>query len=134
MLLCPRIRCCCCCPRQELDSNGPSLAACNVAPTPPDKNGPIVVANDPQREPSTSSSFKDMHTRKHFVVRFFRGPYYQFVTHRIWRWVILFLFLVLIGIFIGFATQIKVNEEQVSRNCYNSYENPSSNCVIVLFY
>jgi hypothetical protein len=109
-----------------LGSSGPSMAA--IDPCGPDQNapaqlksgappqdGPVVVVTDGnEREPSTTSSFRDMHSRKHFVVRFFRGPYYQLVTHRVARWVIIAFYVAVIAVFIGFATQIKVNEEEVS--------------------
>ena len=59
--------------------------------------------------------------RGHPIVRFFRGPYYKFVTHRIARWIILLVFAVLISVFTYYATQLKVNEEQVST--YSSHIN-----------
>jgi lipopolysaccharide export system protein LptC len=49
------------------------------------------------------------------VVRFFKGPYYRFVTHKIIRWVIIVLFVIKLAVFIYFATKIQVNEEQVFR-------------------
>ena len=52
--------------------------------------------------------------RKNFVVRFFRGPYYKFVTHKVARWIILTVFAGILAVFIYFASQLKVNEEQVS--------------------
>ena len=51
--------------------------------------------------------------RKHHIVRFFRGPYYRFISHKIVRWVILVCFTGLLSMFIYFATTLKVNEEQV---------------------
>ncbi|KAK2158902.1 hypothetical protein LSH36_162g08051 [Paralvinella palmiformis] len=51
--------------------------------------------------------------RKNRLVRFFRGRYYDFVTHRIAKWVILALFGVMTTVFVYFATTVKVNEEEV---------------------
>ena len=52
--------------------------------------------------------------RKNPIVRFFAGPYFKFVTHSIARWFIILFFLILLGVFIYFASTLKVNEEQVS--------------------
>ena len=56
---------------------------------------------------------EDVHKRKHPVVRFFRGPFYRFIIHPVARWVILSLFAVLFAVSIYFASQLRVNEEQV---------------------
>ena len=65
-------------------------------------------SNDPQT-PSKSSE-----TRQNPIVRFFAGPYFKFVTHSIARWFILLFYVMLLAIFIYFASTLKVNEEQVS--------------------
>ncbi|XP_060070535.1 protein dispatched homolog 3-like [Ylistrum balloti] len=49
--------------------------------------------------------------RKNVVVRFFYGYYFRFITHKIIRWVILALFLVLIVVFIVFVKDLKPDEE-----------------------
>lgn len=51
--------------------------------------------------------------RKNAIVRFFAGPYYKFISHKIIRWVILAVHLAVIAIMIYFCSQLKVNEEQV---------------------
>ena len=60
------------------------------------------------------SSQPDNEHRKNPFVRFFRGPYYRFVTHKVIRWVIVSVYAVLLAVFIYFATTLQVNEEQVS--------------------
>ena len=80
-----RFRCCCCCPR-----------------------GDRAVDSD------ANDSTAGKNHRKHFVVRFFRGPYYKFVTHKIFRWIILALYAGLLAFFIYFATELEVNQEEVS--------------------
>lgn len=52
--------------------------------------------------------------RKNPIVRFFRGPYFRFVTHKVARWFILFFFTFFLAVCIYFASLLKVNEEQVS--------------------
>ena len=47
------------------------------------------------------------------IVRFFRGPYFKFVTHPVVRWVIIAIFLVIIGFFIWSATRLEVDSEEV---------------------
>ena len=51
--------------------------------------------------------------RKNRIVRFFRLYYYGFVTHKTLRWVLLAAFTVIVGVFIYFASTLRVNEEQV---------------------
>lgn len=53
------------------------------------------------------------HHRKNPIVRFFKGPYFRFVTHKIARWFILAFFAIKIAVFCYFASTIQVNEEQV---------------------
>lgn len=65
-------------------------------------------------DPHTPS--KPGENRKNPIVRFFAGPYFKFVTNSIARWFILLFFIVLLGVFIYFASTLKVNEEQVSQN------------------
>ena len=52
--------------------------------------------------------------KKNFVVRFFSGPYYQVITHKIIRWIIVAFCIALLIFFIVFATKVKLNEESVS--------------------
>ena len=59
--------------------------------------------------------------RKNPIVRFFAGPYFKFVTNSITRWFILLFFVVLLGVFIYFASTLKVNEEQVSSSVYKMF-------------
>ncbi|XP_050405065.1 protein dispatched homolog 3-like [Patella vulgata] len=51
--------------------------------------------------------------RKNLIVRFFRGPYYYFVVHKVARWVLLVLSLGLIVFFVYMATTIGPQEEQI---------------------
>lgn len=83
-----KFRCCCCCPRQ-----------------------PIA---DMEGNNETDDSANNTHHRKHPIVRFFKGPYYEFVTHNVIKWIILALFVVKLGVFAYFCSKIEVNEEQVS--------------------
>ena len=61
--------------------------------------------------------------KKNIIVRFFAGPYYRFITHKVIRWVILGFFAALISMSVYFATTIEVQEEQVCSHLltYNSY-------------
>ncbi|XP_064642212.1 uncharacterized protein LOC135496681 [Lineus longissimus] len=49
--------------------------------------------------------------RKNILIRFFRGPYYKLITHKVARWIILVLFLGLVISSIYFCTQIRPDEE-----------------------
>ena len=51
--------------------------------------------------------------KKSLVVRFFAGPYFRFITHKVIRWVIVGVFTVFIAIMVYFITQVEVQEEQV---------------------
>ena len=63
---------------------------------------------------SMISTVPDDGHRKNIIVRFFSGPYYRFITHKVGRWFILLFFAVLLSVSIYFASTLKVNEEQVS--------------------
>ena len=52
-------------------------------------------------------------TDQGIVVRFFNTHYYDFITHKVIRWVILGVFGCLLVFFIYSATQLEVQEEQV---------------------
>ena len=79
-------QCCCCCPQEG-----------------------VVEAH-----PSSVTVKKEGAKRQHPIVKFFNGPYYRFITHPIWRCVIIAFYFALLSVFIYFASQIKVNEEQVA--------------------
>ena len=50
------------------------------------------------------------------VISFFEGPFFKYViTHKITRWVVIGCFAVLLGVTIGFATELAPDTEQV---CY----------------
>ncbi|XP_078001163.1 protein dispatched homolog 1-like [Glandiceps talaboti] len=51
--------------------------------------------------------------QKRALVRFFMGPYFRFVTHKVWRWIILLFFVVAITIFSYFVTKLRPQEEEV---------------------
>ncbi len=57
--------------------------------------------------------------RKNPIVRFFGGPYYRFITHKIAKWFILLFYLVIFTVMMYWCTQVEVNEEQVIT--YNSH-------------
>ena len=79
-----KFKCCCCCDKTRSISNSDEIT--------PDTNEP---------------------PKKNAVVRFFGGFYFQAVTHKIGRWVILACFgALLIGSIVS-ATQLRINEEQV---------------------
>lgn len=82
-----RYKCCCCCKRQSYITKEEVV----------DKTTPTVYKS----------------RRKNALVMFFGGPYYRFVTHKVIRWMIVTVFTVSVAVFIYFATQLQVNEEQV---------------------
>ena len=51
--------------------------------------------------------------QKNFVVRFFAGPYFRLLTHKVIRWVLLVMFLGVVAFFTYQATKLEVNEDQV---------------------
>ena len=51
--------------------------------------------------------------KKNFVVRFLGGRYFKVLTHPVAKWVILVAYLIFFGVFLGFCTQLEVDEEQV---------------------
>ncbi|PVD32343.1 hypothetical protein C0Q70_07776 [Pomacea canaliculata] len=51
--------------------------------------------------------------RRHPIVRFFRGPFYNLVSHRVLRWVLLALCLGIIIVFSVFAAKLKPDEESI---------------------
>ena len=63
---------------------------------------------------STAAIKSENHQRRNPIVRFFRGPFYRFISHRIVKWVNLVIFVILTAVFIYFATGIEPNEESVS--------------------
>ena len=63
-------------------------------------------------DPSTPS--KSGTSRKNAIVRFFAGPFFKFVSHKVARWFILLFHAAVVAVMIYYCTQLKVNEEQVS--------------------
>ena len=47
------------------------------------------------------------------IVRFFNTHYFDFITHKIARWVIIGCFTAMLGFFIYSATTLSVEDEQV---------------------
>ncbi|XP_013396220.1 protein dispatched homolog 1 [Lingula anatina] len=84
---------CCCC-----GTKTPTVARPNQV---------AALGDGPQELPQASDK------RQNPVVRFFRGPYFRFISHKVWRWIILLVMLGIIATFGYFATQIKVNEEEI---------------------
>ncbi|XP_070577305.1 protein dispatched homolog 1-like isoform X2 [Ptychodera flava] len=66
---------------------------------------------------SNSASKEDLdqptQKKKNIVVRFFMGPYYRFVTHKIFRWVIIFVFIAMVSVFLHFASKLGPQEEPI---------------------
>ncbi len=83
---CLPAQCCCCCPRRD-----------------------VPRATHPSSVPLQKAGSG----RRHPVVRFFHGPYFRFITHPVWRWVILVAYAALLAVFIYFASKLQVNQEQV---------------------
>lgn len=86
-----KYKCCCCCPKDA------SVHASSEGINHPEVPPPGMPVQ-----------------RKNPVVRFFRGPYYQFITHKIMRWFIIMIIGAVLGVFIYYCTKLKVNDEQVS--------------------
>ena len=84
-----KYRCCCCCPRV-----------------------PVSDYDEGQSPPGDTK-------RKHPVVRFFRGPFFSLVTHKVARWIIILIFVGILTTFVYFATQLQINEEQVGLVFFN---------------
>ena len=72
----------------------------------------LELTDDNQQETDSASEPNDT---GNFVIRFLEGWFYEnIVTHRIVRWIVLFVSLVLVSVFLGFAANLQPNEEQVS--------------------
>ena len=114
-----KYQCLCCCPKNRSQKDKLEL--------PPDKK----ATNEPEK--------------KNVLVRFFAGPYFRFITHKVVRWVIIFLFSSFMVVMAYFITQVEVQEEQVRifaklqyRNSYKQLENADCNrlvmCIVKFFY
>jgi hypothetical protein len=72
------------------------------------------------RQQTKSATDKHQHTiprgrkRKNVLIRFFRGPYYKFITNKVVRCIILTMFMGLVIFSIYFCTLIRPDEEPVS--------------------
>lgn len=63
----------------------------------------------------TENSSREKKTFSERIIDFFGGWFFRnIIAHKIVRWVILVIFLVFIGVSIGFATQLEPAKEQVS--------------------
>lgn len=87
--------CCICCNKTRTNSVG-DMQYTGSAP-----GSPVSVAR-----------IEDGH-RHSPIVRFFKGPYYNFVTNKVAKWLILVFFVSILAVAIYFATQLKPNEEEV---------------------
>ena len=114
-----KYQCLCCCPKNRSQKDKLEL--------PPDEK----ATNEPEK--------------KNVLVRFFAGPYFRFITHKVVRWVIIFLFSSFMVVMAYFITQVEVQEEQVRivaklqfRNSYKQLENADCNrlvmCIVMFFY
>ena len=59
------------------------------------------------------STSMDVTKKKNFVVRFMGGPYFRFVTHKIARWVMLVVYAIIFIVFVYYASQLRVDEDEV---------------------
>ncbi|XP_064642213.1 uncharacterized protein LOC135496682 [Lineus longissimus] len=59
--------------------------------------------------------------RKHFLIRFFEGPFYWMISHRVLRWFILVGFAAMVATFSYFCTKIVPDEEEIQ--AYNPQSN-----------
>ena len=50
---------------------------------------------------------------KNVIVAFFAGPYFSFITHKFWRWIILLFFAVFVCVMIFYSVRVKEENEQV---------------------
>ena len=64
-------------------------------------------------ELNSSEDLKAGKPKSNFLVRFISGPYYNFVTHKIYRWVVIVCFAALVVVSLVFAVQLEINEEEV---------------------
>ena len=55
-------------------------------------------------------------TDKRWIVRFFSGPFFNLITHKVARWIILFILSGLIIFLAAYSSKLEVQEEQVCRN------------------
>ena len=55
--------------------------------------------------------------KKNAIVRFFGGPYFRFVTHKVVRWIILLVFAGFLAYFIWSAVRIEPSSDEVIRFC-----------------
>ena len=75
------------------------------------KAGPFIW--DP-KAPTGASRVNSKGDRPNVVVRFFSGPYYRFITHKVIRWVIVLVNLGLMIFFFYSASQLGPDDEPVS--------------------
>ena len=54
--------------------------------------------------------------KEYIIVKFFAGPFSDFITNKVIKWIVLLLYCALIVMFIYFATQLEPQEDSVSNN------------------
>ncbi|CAH1792444.1 unnamed protein product [Owenia fusiformis] len=65
-----------------------------------------------KHEEEESSEIKEVNTEKqHPVTKFFKGPYFRFITHPIARWIILAMYTLLFGFFLYWLTRLRPSAE-----------------------
>ena len=79
-----KYKCCCCCPRASVDD---------------EEKGNVPMATQPGKQRT--------------IVRFFTGPFYLSITHRVGRWCILGVLVVFIIFCAAYSSKIAVQEDQV---------------------
>ncbi|XP_074654753.1 uncharacterized protein LOC141908556 [Tubulanus polymorphus] len=74
-----------------------------------------AVVDFPNVVPDTADSTADVpaEKKKMLLVRFFGGPYFRLIDHKVFRWIILLLFLAMLGLFTYSCTQLEDDEEQI---------------------
>ena len=79
--------------------------------------GPMCGKNDEDKTTQSEENLADDEAKKSIqehIIHFFEGWFYQnIITHKIVRWVVIAIFVVLVGVSIGFATQLEPDTEQV---------------------
>ena len=60
----------------------------------------------------------DKNKKKDVLVRFFAGPFYRFITHKIIRWILILVFLATAGFFGWAVSKLRADSEQVSQQFF----------------
>ena len=78
------------------------------------KLGSSYKMDNRQETLSQSESNPNTSKKRHLMVRFFGGPYFNFVTHKVIRWFVILIPMAMVGFSIWAATRIETSSESVS--------------------